>query len=353
MIGQQMMRANEPLLKDLLGQVSRSFYLTLRILPAAVRPQIGLAYLLARATDTIADTTIVPVARRLAALRMLRDRILGAGNRPLDFSDLAGGQGTPAERALLERVEEAVAVLNGIEPPDQRWIREVLAIISGGQELDLTRFAGATADRIIPLRTDAELDDYTYRVAGCVGEFWTRICRAHLFPNAPLDEVQLLSDGRRFGKGLQLVNILRDIPADLRQGRCYIPAEALARCGLEPEELRLAETEPRFRPLYRTYLALARDQLAAGWRYTNALPRSCTRVRLGCAWPILLGLATLNALAARNVLAPGQPIKISRRDVRRILFRTIIRYPFPRRWELLFAETAAPLQALPAPAIGS
>ncbi len=42
-------------LNDLLKRTSRSFYLTLRVLPAAVRPQIGLAYLLARTTDTVAD----------------------------------------------------------------------------------------------------------------------------------------------------------------------------------------------------------------------------------------------------------------------------------------------------------
>jgi len=44
---------------DLLKATSRSFYLTLRVLPAAVRSQIGLAYLLARTTDTIADTELV------------------------------------------------------------------------------------------------------------------------------------------------------------------------------------------------------------------------------------------------------------------------------------------------------
>jgi len=59
---------------------------------------------------------------------------------------------------------------------------------------------------------------------GCVGEFWTRICRAHLFPTAVLDDAFLLSNGVRFGKGLQLVNILRDLPVDLRHGRCYLPS---------------------------------------------------------------------------------------------------------------------------------
>ena len=47
-------RRLDPLLKS----VSRSFHLTLRVLPAAIRPQIGLAYLLARATDTVAEPLV-------------------------------------------------------------------------------------------------------------------------------------------------------------------------------------------------------------------------------------------------------------------------------------------------------
>ena len=50
--------ATQELLTDLLKGVSRSFYLTLRVLPGRIRPQIGLAYLLARATDTLADTEV-------------------------------------------------------------------------------------------------------------------------------------------------------------------------------------------------------------------------------------------------------------------------------------------------------
>ena len=341
-----MSREPPHLLTDLLRDVSRSFYLTLRILPAAVRPQIGLAYLFARITDTIADTGLVPLEQRLAALRSLRERILGLHARPLDFGLLAREQGSPAEREILERVEEALELLRDFSASDQQSIRELLRVISGGQELDLNRFSEASAENILSLRTDAELDDYTFRVAGCVGEFWTRMCRAHLFPNASLDDGELLADAVRFGKGLQLVNILRDIPADLGQGRCYIPAERLALLGLTADELRSPGVEPRFRPLYRHYLAVARDHLAAGWRYTNALPRSCGRLRLACAWPILLGLGTLNALATRNVLEPGRPIKLSRPEVRRVLVSTLLRYPFRRRWHRLFEETAAPLARL-------
>ena len=214
--------AGKELLGDLLKATSRSFYLTLRVLPGAIRPQIGLAYLLARTTDTIADTELVPVEQRLDALKRLRERIQGSSTAPLNFGELAKQQGSPAEGTLLEKIEASLTLLQTLSPADQQLVRTVLNTITGGQELDLRRFAGASAGNIVALETAAQLDDYTYRVAGCVGEFWTKMCRAHLFPKLRLDDAQLLADGVRFGKGLQLVNILRDLPADLKKGRCYL-----------------------------------------------------------------------------------------------------------------------------------
>ncbi len=323
------------LLTHLLRDVSRSFYWTLRALPAAVRPQISLAYLLARATDTIADTEIVPLAERRASLDLLRARILGTSSAPLRFGALAGRQGSIAEQVLLERCEEALTVLNGFEPVDQQAIREVLQIITSGQELDMTRFAGASEQQIISLQTEAELDDYTYRVAGCVGEFWTKLCRSKVFPRASLEEVALLAEGVRFGKGLQLVNILRDLPRDLRQGRCYLPAERLRAAGLAAEDLLDAVNARKFQPVYEYFLGQAQDHLLAGWAYTHRLPRSCVRVRLACAWPILIGLETLNLLRTAHVLDPQHQVKISRTQLRRILAKTLLYYPLPTAWEQL------------------
>ena len=333
-----MSRAPDELLTRLLRDVSRSFYWTMRVLPSAVRPQISLAYLLARATDTIADTEIIPLAERRAALELLRARILGTSDAPLNFGALAGRQGSIAEQVLLERCEEALAVLNGFQPVDQQRIRDVLQTITSGQELDMSRFAGASEKNIVTLNTDDELDDYTYRVAGCVGEFWTKICRAHLFPAAPLDDAALLADGVRFGKGLQLVNILRDLPKDLRQGRCYLPAERLRGAGLTAADLLEPANAAKFQPVYEHFLTLAQAHLTAGWAYTNTLPHRSARVRLACAWPILIGVETLNKLRAANVLDPQQRIKISRAEFRRIIARSLIYYPFPAAWARLLPK---------------
>ena len=322
-----------PHVSHLLKDVSRSFYLTLRVLPSQVRAPIGLAYLLARTTDTIADTELVAPEQRLEALRALRERIQGRGETPLDFGALAREQGVRAEALILENCEASLAVLRSLPAADAQLVREVLDTITSGQELDLRRFAGASVRSLVALRTDEEMDDYTYRVAGCVGEFWTKMCRAHLFPRAPVNDAFLLANGVRFGKGLQLVNILRDVAADLRNGRCYLPADRLASASLKPEDLLQPANEPRLRPLYQAYLDRAEAHLLAGWAYTNALPRRCVRVRLACAWPILIGRETLNRLRGGNALDPERRIKVSRREVRQLILRSVLLYPWPGAWK--------------------
>jgi farnesyl-diphosphate farnesyltransferase len=354
-------------LQALLRDTSRSFYLTLQVLPRSVRPQIGLAYLLARATDTIADTELVPVDERLAALEALRDRILGVRTDPISLTRLAmsqRGRSAIAEKRLLDQIETAVAQLDRLRPEDLAAVRAVLNTITGGQELDLRRFEvpsppaqlegtpAAVPPVILPpllptasrggpkairaLTSAAELDDYTYRVAGCVGEFWTQLTRRHCFPRVPLDEALLLSEGIAFGQGLQLVNILRDLPRDLRNGRCYLPLEDLARVGLAPADLLDPSHEPRLRPVYRAWVEQAFRRLEAGWRYTNTIPSGHYRLRLACAWPVLIGVRTLIKLLSANPLDPLQRIKVSRSEIRQILLGSTLRLPLRSAWEAQF-----------------
>jgi farnesyl-diphosphate farnesyltransferase len=323
--------SNELLTRTLRG-VSRSFYTTLRVLPAAVRPQIGLAYLLARTTDTIADTKALPANQRLEALQALRSRIQGSSKAPLKFDILSNSQASEEERVLLERVEDSLVLLQNLESFDRERIIGVLEIITSGQESDLTRFAHAGASNITALSTADELDDYTYQVAGCVGEFWTHLCRRHLFPKANLDEAQLLLRAVRFGKGLQLVNVLRDVPSDLRNGRCYIPAAQLQQAGLAPTDLLDPNVYPRFHPLYTAWLDKAHAHLVEGWRYTNMLPHRQMRVRLACAWPLLIGFKTMDLLRTNNVLDSTKRVKVPRQEVKRIILRSVLWYHWPAKW---------------------
>jgi farnesyl-diphosphate farnesyltransferase len=341
------------LLTDLLRDVSRSFYLTLRVLPRRVRPQIGVAYLLARATDTIADTTIVPVDQRVDALQQLRAFIAGGSLAAPDLTRFGAGDETveepadapvrtgwasPAEQLLLRRVGEAVGILRQFSEADQQLIRTTLDTITSGQLLDLERFARQPQGKVRALESEAELDDYLYRVAGCVGEFWTRMCRAHVFPRATLDDAVLLENGVRYGKGLQLTNILRDLPRDLRLGRCYLPLTRLRSHGLKPENILESAYKQIVSVILEHYRGTAIGHLKAGWAYTNSVPRSCVRIRLACAWPILIGKQTLDRLAEEPVNLARQPVKISRRAVRKVLLKSLLVYPWPRLWAAQWQE---------------
>lgn len=323
------------LVEGLLRQVSRSFYLTLRVLPAGVRPQISIAYLIARAADTLADTDAVACGRRLGLLQALRQRLHSSEPAGLDLAPFIQKQGQAAERQLLERLADILALLERFSLEDQQRLRQVLDMITSGQVLDLQRFGEVPDTQVQSLTDDEELDDYIYRVAGCVGEFWTKMCRAHLVGQTTIDDPSLLADGIRFGKGLQLVNILRDLPRDLRRGRCYLPRKRLSTAGLNPPDLLDPGNLDRLRPVFHHYLGVAEAHLAAGWNYTNVLPWACMRLRLACAWPVLIGLRTLGKLNHGNILANAKPVKISRGEVQLIVFRSILSYPVPSAWRSL------------------
>ncbi len=321
-------------LAQLLKATSRSFYLTLRALPRPVRSQIGLAYLLARATDTVADTDLVPVERRLTLLRQLSQRFSGGRELPA-VGELAGQQASEGERSLLGRLNEALALYDTLPPVDRALTQHVLETITSGQKLDLERFGSADCEAPAALADATALDDYTYRVAGCVGEFWTEMCLAHLDTRGPVHRPQLVEQGICFGKGLQLINILRDIPADLKRGCCYLPLDELTAAGLKPKDLTQPDQWPKLQPVYNHWLDRAEAHLRQGWAYTNALPHHWRRVRLACAWPVLIGQETARLLRSGNPLDPAHRIKISRSQVYRIMIRTLIALPFPSRFKAI------------------
>jgi farnesyl-diphosphate farnesyltransferase len=279
----------------ILQSVSRSFYLSIRFLPKKLRDPIALAYLLARATDTIADTAEIESSLRLEELARLAALIQGE-NLPNEFSAFVARQTNPAERALLEAVPDCLAWLRALQPSEQSEIRNVLLQINEGQSLDVKR------DQ---LQTAADLDRYTYLVAGCVGEFWTNICFLHLpcFSTKPRNE--MVSLGVEYGKGLQLINILRDVAADSALGRCYLPVDEIHSSGIETVLARWRER--------------AEQGIAAGIEYSCAI--KSWRVRLATVLPALIGARTLKLLEEAGSDVLQQKIKIPRTEVRAILLK--------------------------------
>jgi farnesyl-diphosphate farnesyltransferase len=309
-----------------LKQVSRSFYLSLAVLPAEVRPTIGLAYLLARAADTVADTRAIDRAARLGHLDALRAELTdpAPGRLAAVLAAAGPGQALPAERRLLERLPDVFVAYRALPPDDRARVATLLATIVEGMRQDLLAFPGEDEGKLEALPTREDLLRYTYLVAGCVGEFWTDVHVAHRPRLRHWDAPRLRALGVRFGQALQLTNILRDLPRDLRQGRCYLPRPDLARLGLSPSDLLDPRSIDAVRPLLRELTALALDHYEAGWQYTLAIPAGETRMRLACVWPLSIGLRTLERLThSRDWLDPAVTLKVPRVTVYALLARTL------------------------------
>lgn len=309
------------LLREVLPGVARSFALSLRVLPGSLRAPLGITYLLARAADTIADTRALPPPERHRHLERLRAAIQERAGPSLEdvVPRVASGH-LEAERRLLERLPDLLRLYRAFPAADRRRCRTVLLTLTQAMLEALARFPAEPEGRVSALETRDDLDRYTYMNAGCVGEFWTEMVMAHRPRCARWNAALMCARAARFGQGLQLTNVLRDLPRDLRLGRCYLPRAELVRLGLEPEDLLEPKTLPRLRPLLGTLVQQAVSHLREGLAYTLAVPRREVRLRLACAWPLLIGFATLRRLArAEDLLSPEVVIKVPRRELRRLL----------------------------------
>ena len=272
---------------SLLKDVSRSFYLSMVWLPRAMRRGISLGYILARATDSVADTSTALPERRAEVLRLMGKAIAGdlSGDELADMLrvlrvEMAGAQTSQAEATLLRRFDECLEQLSAVSPEERQLIRRVLATIVEGQLWDLTYFAERSV-----VEDDDKTRRYTYLVAGCVGEFWTDLGIATMGEQFCRPERRdiMAEAGKRYGQGLQLVNILRDMDEDAARGRVYICSDPIP------------------------WLRRAKRYLHDGLDYSRRL--GSFRLRFTAMLPALLGLKTLRLIEQR---AGSERVKISR-----------------------------------------
>ncbi len=289
---------SEPGIPDLLRDHARTFALTLRLLPKALRESLGIAYLLARASDTVADEGSLPQAKRIEILRELHD-LLRCGNGVRWKPTLPAEAFSAGERKRSELLAAVPRLLGLMEThPDCQEILILWKTIVEGQLFDLQRFAQEEG----PL-SRAELEHYCYLVAGSVGETWTRLIARHAPEVLTRDLAFMLPLGCSYGKGLQLVNILRDRAADRAIGRHYV---------LEEETGELFD--------------LAEGWLAEGEEYLLHLRPG--RILYATAVPHDLALPTLQGVRST---ADARLMKLTRADVRRVLARNLPSLWLPRR----------------------
>ena len=309
-------REQSKLGRDILKRVSRSFYLSLVILPKPMREPLSLGYLLARASDTIADAGSLAAGERAELLAKFRGAVetvdIPAAKELRSRLRSEGGLTDEGERELMENLPQCVEWLPAIDREEMRAaIVGVLRVITSGQSWDIERFEMGE-DALTFCENADELRDYTFRVAGCVGEFWTRVGFLSGISFAEeKNRDDLLAAGGRYGQGLQLVNILRDLGDDLKKGRCYLPKCELEEAGWRGKNWE--ENRDSLIVVADRWRKIAREWLEEGERYAGQL--KSRRVILATRLPARLGLRTLDLLDQAGGEVLDRRVKISRGTV--------------------------------------
>jgi farnesyl-diphosphate farnesyltransferase len=348
-----MLKIGMSTLQKQLKGVARSMYLSFSVLPRPLRAPMGLAYMLCRAADTFADGTSLPVAERRAFLSRYKglfrhfpfDQPAGAefcvDINGVQFTDVAQDQ------RLLQTLSACFDALNKLPLTDQALIGNVVVGVIKGMELDLTVFDDESSPRT--LRTSTELERYLHFIGGEPGRFWSEMSLTHI-PGLPVRQRESwIEHGIVFGTGLQMVNILRDLPADLKRGRCYIPEDLLVKHQLRIQDIApepaMAATdttpppsapapiphliEDKFRTLYVDMVKTARARLLRGVNYLDNIPGRYWGLRAAVAWPMLIGLETLKRLQeAATILNATQRVKMKRSEVYGLMAATAAMMPF-------------------------
>jgi len=211
-------------LEDLLEKTSRTFALSIPVLPEPTRREVMIAYLLFRIADTFEDESHWTPEDRIAALA--------------DFKDLLRHDDRPrAETLARSWVERHVASHAGYRElmAETPFVLDAFFALSPGAIAPIREHVGRSADGMasivartrdgsLTLHSVGELQDYCYLVAGIVGEMLSEL---FLLDRPALSGIAafLRERAATFGEALQLVNILKDSADDAEEGRRYLPEE--------------------------------------------------------------------------------------------------------------------------------
>ena len=308
-----------------LPQVSRTFALCIRLLSADLRRSVTVAYLLCRIADTIEDTPRLSAADKHRLLQRFAAS-LQSPDEDVDYLRRAFDTSEDAEADLCRRADRVLRTFGRLSPAEQAAIRPWVEEMARGM-IEFSRGPDGS-NGLATLDTVEDLDRYCYYVAGTVGHLLTGLYGLRFRPRdrhrIPLLERYATS----FGLGLQLTNIIKDASQDHRRGWSFIPRELCDREGIDVESLFGPEHQDASQRVFAELIAKAQGHLHDALRYTTILPRTQYRIRLFCLTSLFFAVKTLRRAAMDDGgLVEGRTVKISRRDVYRILAMSFLVAP--------------------------
>ena len=313
----------ESLLRSYLKKFSRSFYITLVILPRRIFQPIAVAYLLARIADTITDTlSSVPFNKKRDFLLSFKDQIDNENlnevfnNKFKNF--LIELEKYPVQKKLVNFIPNLFPYYLSLNRYELDHVKAIVNKLINGMEKDLILFKSNDLNKVVTLDTFHDFDLYTYNVAGCVGEFWTEISLKKEKEISPVNYQKMIVFAIQFGKALQITNIIRDIKNDYAMDRCYIPNQLFSMFDLEPKDLIQGKLSNSAQKLLGYLIEINLKNYSYAIEYFLLIPKTKFRLRLACLIPILIGLKTIKKIASNKNFknfVDHSSVKISRISV--------------------------------------
>lgn len=310
---------------QMLPRVSRTFAPTIRLLPRGLEVPVTVAYLLCRIADTIEDSPHLTVKSK----KQLLEQFAGLFETDTNKSDLNGFvngiQTIPEETEdehLMHNLNRVFAVFNTFSENLRRriglWVVEM--------SLGMRKYAQSSKrKRFAFLETMKDLDEYTYYVAGTVGYLLTELFSHYSQKITPNLKKRLEQFAEPFGKGLQMVNIIRDMNTDLKRGQSYIPDELLRKYRLTRETIYVKENEDRVQQMFNELIVSAVKHLDMALDYILLIPKKEGRIRLFCMLPLFWAMRTLQKIQRNTLLLlNSDKIKIPRSTIRREYYLAFI-----------------------------
>ena len=295
------------------------------MLPGSIRPAFGLAYLLCRYADTIADTALLPAERRIYWIEKFPQIVRGQ-NATAGASlsnELTGTSDNPYEAVLITHLAACLDALNLINPAQKNFIYDVVDAVCEGMKIDLQTFPNQKNAAPAAFKTPQDLMHYCRLMGGKPGLFWSQLIAQST--RITLPETRFFELGQQIGDGLQIVNILRDLSKDLQNGRCYFAQTDLPQNQLSPRDLLNKQNYQKFIPVQKKWIAWGKQNLQSAFEYYRAIPKKSWRIRAAVAWPVLWTADTFAKLnGSPDLLNPHKRIKISRLRI----YATILLTPF-------------------------
>ncbi|KAF3977198.1 MAG: squalene/phytoene synthase family protein [Methylococcales symbiont of Iophon sp. n. MRB-2018] len=299
----------------LLEGVSRTFALTIPQLPNKLYPAVANAYLLCRIVDTIEDEVSLNTQQKEYFCSTFIDIVKTGNNADAFAKELApllSEQTIPAEHNLIQLTERVITITHSFAPEQIEALSCCVETMAKGmptfQALDLS--AG--------LNTMADMDDYCYYVAGCVGEMLAKLF-CHYSADINIHKTELLTLSTSFGQGLQMTNILKDIWDDARRGVCWLPQDIFTETGFDLKNLTPETNDENFRLGLAHLISIAQQHLHNALKYTQLLPSSETGLRNFCLWALGMAVLTLNNIKKNLDFNHSDQVKITRKDVKRTI----------------------------------